>query len=457
MAELCLALDGGGREGLAAQAQALYERHSEGKWTRPVPRAAQTARFGLGPSLPAEGFEPFEPPDTHLLALVLARPREWRDAYARWCVRLGHRDSIRTWAALRALVREGACTPPDRAATTRLMLAAARDLARVSAWLASDPASEADLRAWGRAMPPPYPDVVSLLRADPDEAWTPFDLEDYERAPEWERGIVALAAQGTIERDRLIARTIAVLDAKPWRTFHDKVLEPTRAEITRHRDAYLRLLESDDNAVVAFAREQLAEPAAPAPEPAPPRTVASGPAVPVPRPALIDADADAVPRLLTHTRIEAVSGVEELLELAARLLDGDDDPDEFERFLDGIARLCDVPVDPAARRALLPRARRRQALAVAHTERLICLWLDPADDTTIDVFGAPGPAEALGRRLTALGVRVRRRDADLLLSAPTHRGGWLDRNALRARAPARTHNRRSRPRAGPAAAAARHR
>ncbi len=57
-------------------------------------------------------------------------------------------------------------------------------------------------------------------------------------------------------------------------------------------------------------------------------------------------------------RIVPVESVEELLELTAVVLERQDDPDQLERWCDGVSRLCDQPIDEPRRRALLRRARR---------------------------------------------------------------------------------------------------
>ena len=128
-----------------------------------------------------------------------------------------------------------------------------------------------------------------------------------------------------------------------------------------------------------------------------------------------------LPDPLGNDRIVPVEDVEELLDLAARLLEDDRDPDEFERLVDGVSRLCDVPVDEGRRTALLRRAKPRSSADCV--EPLVQHWLAPDARSSA---GWSGPADAVGRRLNALIARLDARRPALWLSAPTHRGGYID-------------------------------
>jgi hypothetical protein len=141
--------------------------------------------------------------------------------------------------------------------------------------------------------------------------------------------------------------------------------------------------------------------------------------VAVPPPSVVDPAH--VPRLLRSREIHLVAAVDELVDLAALLLEGLDNADEAERFVEGVSRLCDQPVPSGRRTALLRRAKRRSD-PVAVLVRAWLRW----DGEYPPRFGSTGPTNALGQRLTAVARRIMEGRADVLLSAPTHRGGFLD-------------------------------
>jgi hypothetical protein len=161
-------------------------------------------------------------------------------------------------------------------------------------------------------------------------------------------------------------------------------------------------------------------------------------AVTVPDP--ISIDLDAIPRLRSADVITPVKDTDELLELAAVLLERQDDPDELERFVDGISRLCAEPIAAGRRTALTGRARaeldRRGPGTVAHAATAVAVltldWLEGPPPQRGFVV-TRGPLAALGRRLSVVADRASSRRATLVLSAPSHRGGWLDPEALVAR------------------------
>ena len=492
VAELCLALDEPRRDTLAQRTLALWQRPSSVFSQGAVGRAAETARLGLCP-VPDDERDRLDPPSSRLEALVRSRPRAWRDAWAVWAAQHGHRDRLAVWLTLRSLLREDLCDPPD---STCLMLQA---LARHDA-------------------------PAELLRAHPetfaDDVFAPFHVDRVEwSAPHeaWEAALLELVADRTVSRDRALDETLAALLAMPEPvtakglvSFHDRGLRPTVAELDARRDGYLRLLESDRDALVGFAlavvlridrdrpldgRELLdrIEPAVglrakthakravtligrvldrePALDPSAlfdalghPSAEVQAEAVAVlerhPQPGLaayvevvdpsLRARVDALageltsapalravtvpsPRLGPRPRLRdpivPVEDVEELLELASALLEGLEDPDEIERFVDGLSRLCDVPVPARRQKALLRRAAKggQRPPPVA---RLCEYWL--RRDGYI-FFGGDGPTTAVHGRLVGLAGRLIAGTPDVLLSAPTHRGGFLDPDVLRDR------------------------
>jgi hypothetical protein len=140
-----------------------------------------------------------------------------------------------------------------------------------------------------------------------------------------------------------------------------------------------------------------------------------------------------------------ITTLDELLDRAAAVLEAPDDPNEIERVLDGICRLCDQRppdferrVGPLGQRALttLSRFQSRPNFdpvmdrAVAGT---ILSWLAGNDlfaEATHLIGGHNEPFAFLFRRLAAVGKQVSQRRALPLLSAPTHRGGWIEPQAL---------------------------
>jgi hypothetical protein len=156
-------------------------------------------------------------------------------------------------------------------------------------------------------------------------------------------------------------------------------------------------------------------------------TVEAGPAVPVPGRRAV------VPRLEDAEPLAPVADVDELLDRMAVALERGDDPDEIELLLDGVSRLRGSPVDPARARALVERA-----LDVAPSWRG-AIGLDHARDALSAVIlrclgghkltlarTGRSPREALAQRLRELLADLPGRTPRPLLSAPTHRGGWID-------------------------------
>lgn len=153
-------------------------------------------------------------------------------------------------------------------------------------------------------------------------------------------------------------------------------------------------------------------------------------AVPMARPL----EPDAIPRLRDDAALLPVTQVDELLALTSVVLERPDDPNELERFVDGVARLCDQAVPDARRAALLRRVdgefarwSRGGTLTDAKTAVAVVThhWLRRAAPD-FSFSEARGPRAALGRRLSPLCHRVARGRARGLLSAPTHLGGFID-------------------------------
>ncbi len=146
-----------------------------------------------------------------------------------------------------------------------------------------------------------------------------------------------------------------------------------------------------------------------------------------------------VPRLDPERRIVPVTDLDELIGLFAAILEDPLQPDDLERVLDGVSRLCDrTPEDFAVRTGPL-RARADQP------EQFVSNLLEPLRALALSWTGRQGRnvrlaslngylAGIFARRVLALAGRAAQRQAAPLLSAPTHRGGWIDPRVLVERA-----------------------
>jgi len=133
--------------------------------------------------------------------------------------------------------------------------------------------------------------------------------------------------------------------------------------------------------------------------------------------------------------LEAVASVDELIEVAALLLEGQGSGDDAERFLDGVSRLCDErPAGFERRTAGLVKQVEGRVIEFpgrsgAHWVRVVVdAWVrgrrppsEPDVDSVLDF---------LGRRAIEVAARARRRNARPLLAFPTHAGGWIDPDVL---------------------------
>ena len=181
----------------------------------------------------------------------------------------------------------------------------------------------------------------------------------------------------------------------------------------------------------------------------------------------IEFDGSEFPRLDGVHAISPVETLDDLIDLAARVLEHPVDADQIEQLLDGISRLCDQrPEDFTSRTGpLLKRVRdliKRQRLIpltghapAADLVGLVLAWLsgDIGSSQFIQLWGKralqytldgvtnsfPVPNEeqlggAMSQRLQQLMGRVKERVATATLCAPTHSGGWIDPVVLAQRA-----------------------
>jgi hypothetical protein len=147
------------------------------------------------------------------------------------------------------------------------------------------------------------------------------------------------------------------------------------------------------------------------------------------------------PELVREVRAELapVDSVDELIELAAMLVEGRGNGDDCERFLDGVSRLCDQrPPDFERRTAgLVQRAEPTDGWGTqeAGTELVagvVQAWTrrrrPPAVSTSQQTI-----IGFLARRAEEVARRAARRTARPLLALPTHSGGWIDPGVLEER------------------------
>lgn len=193
-------------------------------------------------------------------------------------------------------------------------------------------------------------------------------------------------------------------------------------------------------------------------EPSPTSTLQS-PRNPLPE---VDLRSPAIPRL--RDSIAPVTSLDELIDACAAALEQLETPEELERLLDGISRLCDQrPADfqartsPLKQRALKRLAARAAAVffgddIVSDFYATIWAWLtgEVPRQTIVQTshqnlrgstagneqWPAFPPAEpcwlrlAVSQQIQHRAARAARGVATPVLSTPTHRGGWIDPRVL---------------------------
>ena len=145
-----------------------------------------------------------------------------------------------------------------------------------------------------------------------------------------------------------------------------------------------------------------------------------------------------------------VESVDELIEVASMLLEGQGTGDDVERFLDGVSRLCDERPSGFERRTagLLKQATRPEWMGFGYAggsvvATVVRAWVDPGWSSR----GLQSSRTVLGflaHRALGVSERAARRYPRELLAFPTHVGGWLDPEVLAERE-ARTGRFRNRP------------
>ena len=146
-----------------------------------------------------------------------------------------------------------------------------------------------------------------------------------------------------------------------------------------------------------------------------------------------------VPEPAPEEPLQPVRDVDELIELAAALLEGHGSGDDGERFLDGVSRLCNERPPRFGERTegLVKRAgehdewRRSPSSGGELVATVVRAWARGVRPTTTPPTRTL--AGLLAERALEVADRAARKRPHALLAFPTHRGGWVDGAALKAR------------------------
>ena len=193
---------------------------------------------------------------------------------------------------------------------------------------------------------------------------------------------------------------------------------PARAVLLGLGDAVAPTLRERLEALTGFAAQAKPRMVEPLPRAEPQRT----------RPTMEEA-------LRSRPRLEPVTSVVELIELAAALLEGEGGGDDAERFLEGVSRLCGERPPERLTAGLVKQASVGQwwhsmggLLGTSVIGAVVRAWTRGSDPR----LGVP-PGMAIGfllQRAVEVAERARHRRPQPLLSFPTHSGGWLDPDVL---------------------------
>ncbi|HEY6228003.1 MAG TPA: DUF6493 family protein [Verrucomicrobiae bacterium] len=151
-------------------------------------------------------------------------------------------------------------------------------------------------------------------------------------------------------------------------------------------------------------------------------------------------------RIDSSREIEPINNLDDLIHLAATVLEEPANPMDIERLMDGAGRLCDQrPGDFAARTApLRKRAMQKRGedgpprwLGDQPFERMLAMfiltWIDGADrfNETAEALGRVANEQGfIFRRFMIVGRSLANCRAMPLLSAPTHLAGWIKPQTL---------------------------
>ena len=138
-------------------------------------------------------------------------------------------------------------------------------------------------------------------------------------------------------------------------------------------------------------------------------------------------------RAASRPPLGRVGSVDDLIELAAALLEGQGDGDDAERFVDGVSRLCGERDAHFERRAAAVAKRAAETAAIRPgrcgvggaelAARLVLAWTARHRAAERESGGLLG---FLGVRVVEIAQRAAGGGPRPLLAAPTHSGGWID-------------------------------
>lgn len=165
---------------------------------------------------------------------------------------------------------------------------------------------------------------------------------------------------------------------------------------------------------------------------------------------------DDIPQIGDDARIKPIEGFQQLIDLAALVIEDGNEPCEMEKVLDGVSRLCgrefddvDVVTGPLRKRVIAILKRSSPPFSgynpVADVCAVIHAWfsgevvsgrVSKRDRNLVYDFGSRtqlfvipkdnSPLTFLGNRSRRIAERVAKRQSQSLLSTPTHQGGWID-------------------------------
>lgn len=148
----------------------------------------------------------------------------------------------------------------------------------------------------------------------------------------------------------------------------------------------------------------------------------------------------AVPSRIDPSRaIKPIENLDDLIHVAAAILEDAADPKEIERLLDGLSRLCHERPDDFEKRTapLRKRAHKKREKSANTLERelagFLISWLDEEDkfsETEAVPDWGKNQYSFLLQRLRVIARHVQQRKSMPLLSAPTHVGGWIEPKVL---------------------------
>ncbi len=164
-------------------------------------------------------------------------------------------------------------------------------------------------------------------------------------------------------------------------------------------------------------------------------------------------DSRMIPRLNPERALQAVSDLDELIYLSIQVLQSKPNPDNVERTLDGVSRLCHLrPRDFASTTSALRKEIRKvinleNEFAFSQYSPFAGIFQNVDIAALLDAWlegeiRAPGlygqtPADAqitiarfFSARLEKLALRAAEKRPAPLLAAPTHAGGWIDPRVL---------------------------